>query len=1238
MAQLAFSRIGAAVGRTLLPNGVQFLGTQISGSTLGRALGSHIGGALFAPTYDGPRIETLSLMESREGAGIPNIYGRMRVAGQLIWAARFQEHSSESRTAGKGSPKLRKFSYTVSFAVALCEGEAARIGQVWANGEPLDLAGLVYRFYSGSETQLPDPLIEAIEGSGNAPAYRGISYIVFEDMPLENFGNRMPQLSFEVFRAAPDEDDTANIRNLIQAVNIIPASGEFAYDTDIIRTRRFPGIEVPQNAHSMHGEADFVVSMEQLEADLPQVRRVALTVGWFGDDLRAGFCRIRPGVELREKRTVPDVWRAGGVGRADAYLISQTDEGFANYGGTPTDASIIRALRDMVARGIQPVVTPFLFMDVPPSNGLPDPYGAAEQAAFPWRGRITGSASDLPAFMGDAQPSDFRIDGEVVDYSGDPDDWGYRRFILHLAHVAKVAGGVEAFLIGSEMVAMSRVKAANDTFPFVDALARLASDVKLILGEDVNVSYAADWTEYGAFVDGADIHFPLDPLWASDAIDFIGVDWYPPMADWRDGDVHLDAEAGYKGLEDPSYLFANIAGGEAYDWYYASAQDRDAQIRTPIIDSAHGEDWIFRQKDLVNWWSNFHHARLGGVREDEPTAWLPQSKPVRLMEIGFPAADKGANSPNLFFDPKSSESFLPPYSDGTRNDLQQRRALEVALRAWQSETMVEAVFVWCWDARPFPAFPVRRDIWSDGANWTYGHWLNGRVNASELGAIVRDICLRGGVEADTSALRGMVEGYALSGVSSVRSALESLRAAYGFNIVERAGRLVFEMESEGVAEHIAMEDTVSNSVHYSRRLLDKKPGALRLTYISSDGTYAPAVIEARDASADARIGFGVSLPVVMAEPQASALAEVLLARAVKGDGAELSVPMSQLGLETGDVLVIDDKDTLWKTVEIEDRSIQRELSLIEYVVPPPGLLGTEPPSDVSDSPVYGAPELLVIDALGDAPLVAAAGNPWPGRVSVKAGSDQSNLTERADIESPALMGQVLNNGSSGPLGRWDRALRITAEVPGRQLSSISVASLLGGANQMLIETEAGWELAAFQTAELIAVDTYRLSGFLRGLQGTAPGAISNGARFVMLDTSVKPAALMGEEVGVELNWRTETSGILGDVQRHTYDARGALAYRPGHLRGQRNGTTIELSWTRRSADIHESWALPETSNAGEFLAEVWGTTEIIEGVSVSQARVTLDLPDGVSHVRVAEIGSDGRPGAYAVLSIPAGHD
>ena len=76
--------------------------------------------------------------------------------------------------------------------MALCEGEIDGIGRVWADGRLMELNGVAMRVHRGGEDQRPDPLIEAVEGV--APAYRGTAYVVFEDLPLGPYGNRVPQL------------------------------------------------------------------------------------------------------------------------------------------------------------------------------------------------------------------------------------------------------------------------------------------------------------------------------------------------------------------------------------------------------------------------------------------------------------------------------------------------------------------------------------------------------------------------------------------------------------------------------------------------------------------------------------------------------------------------------------------------------------------------------------------------------------------------------------------------------------------------------------------------------------------------------------------------------------------------------------------------------------------------------------------------------------------------------------
>ena len=119
MAQVVLSELGAAVGRWALPQGLSVLGQTLAGATLGRAIGSVAGRAIdatFASPLEGPRVKGLHVMEAREGAGMPGVYGKMRVGGQVIWAARFREQKTTRSTGGKGGPKVSEFSYSVSAA------------------------------------------------------------------------------------------------------------------------------------------------------------------------------------------------------------------------------------------------------------------------------------------------------------------------------------------------------------------------------------------------------------------------------------------------------------------------------------------------------------------------------------------------------------------------------------------------------------------------------------------------------------------------------------------------------------------------------------------------------------------------------------------------------------------------------------------------------------------------------------------------------------------------------------------------------------------------------------------------------------------------------------------------------------------------------------------------------------------------------------------------------------------
>jgi hypothetical protein len=628
------------------------------GAAAGRALGGIAGAALDGALFgtdnprvtEGPRLSDMDGLASTEGAPIPRLYGRARIGGQLIWATRFEEVASTERSGtsgGKATPRpanvTTTYSYFANLAVGLCEGPIALVRRIWADGRELDLAGLTIRVHRGFEDQPADPLIVAKEGAENAPAYRGLAYVVFERLPLAPFGNRVPQFAFEVVRPV------GGVSEMIRAVCLIPGSTEFGYDPLPVTQVLGLGATRPENCHQLQDTSDVVASLDALQALCPNLRRVSLVVTWFGDDLRAGHCTIAPRTDLVVKKTYGAEWSVAGLDRTTAQTVSLAS-GVAAYGGTPSDASVARLIQHLKGRGLEVVLYPFVMMDVPAGNALPDPYtGAPGQPAYPWRGRITcdpapgqpGSpdrtgtaAAQVEDFFGTAAPEDFAVANGAVTYSG-PDEWSFRRHILHCAHLALAAGGVDGFIMGSELIGLTRVRHAPGAYPAVEQLGQLAADVRTVLGTASAITYAADWTEYGAHVldGGAEVRFPLDPLWAHPAIDAVGIDFYPPLSDWRDGTGPADlAEA--RSIYDVDYLRRRVAGGEAFEWFYSDGAARLVQSRTPITDGDYGKPWIFRQKDLLGWWSNPHVERVGGM-ETAPTAWAPGAKPIWLTEIAF---------------------------------------------------------------------------------------------------------------------------------------------------------------------------------------------------------------------------------------------------------------------------------------------------------------------------------------------------------------------------------------------------------------------------------------------------------------------------------------------------------------------------------------------------------------------------------------------------------------------------
>jgi hypothetical protein len=239
MATIAFTVIGSAIGGPV-------------GGLIGSVIGQQIDAAIFRPkAREGPRIKELAVQTSSYGTQIPAVFGQMRVAGSVIWSTDLIEKRSRSG-GGKGRASTINYSYSVSIAVALSSRPVQRVGRIWAEGNLLRGASgdfkveTGFRFHAGYADQSPDPLIASAEGVSDCPAYRGISFAVFENLQLAEFGNRIPSMTFELF----ERDGTVTLAEICASASggLIGGAGPdvvsgYALQGDSARTALAPLIE-----------------------------------------------------------------------------------------------------------------------------------------------------------------------------------------------------------------------------------------------------------------------------------------------------------------------------------------------------------------------------------------------------------------------------------------------------------------------------------------------------------------------------------------------------------------------------------------------------------------------------------------------------------------------------------------------------------------------------------------------------------------------------------------------------------------------------------------------------------------------------------------------------------------------------------------------------------------------------------------------------------------------------------
>lgn len=185
------------------------IGSVFGGGQIGFEAGVLVAGILFPPhNKAGHPAQDIQVTGSGYGSTIPQVYGRFRISGDIIDSTPLVPVVPSGKGGAAGGSQVK---YFVDAAIAVCRGPITSIDRIWAEDlllydagqNPPELYGDTIRIYLGDEVQTPDSLFQTIHGAGNLPAYRGLAYVVFDNLDCSRWGNRLPSMNFEVVNTQP---------------------------------------------------------------------------------------------------------------------------------------------------------------------------------------------------------------------------------------------------------------------------------------------------------------------------------------------------------------------------------------------------------------------------------------------------------------------------------------------------------------------------------------------------------------------------------------------------------------------------------------------------------------------------------------------------------------------------------------------------------------------------------------------------------------------------------------------------------------------------------------------------------------------------------------------------------------------------------------------------------------------------------------------------------------------------
>lgn len=504
---------------------------------------------------------------------------------------------------------------------------------------------------------------------------------------------------------------------------------------------------------------------------------------------------------------------------------------------------------------------------------------------------------------------------------------------------------------------------------------------------------------------------------------------------------------------------------------------------------------------------------------------------------------------------------------------------------------------------------------------------------------------------NTSGLTDSVTGFKVTATGSIRNAIEPLRGAWPFDVVQSGYKI--KATSRGSASVVTIpvgELAIDTQLTESREMDSQLPQNVTVKYIDRDRDYDQNEQRAQRDNTEAVNSLVLELPVVLSATQSAQVADKLIRiYALEKSDFSFTLPAPYRYLEPGDVVTIaaTDADYVLRLVsanQTADGRLEcagRPSSAATYTSIAPGDGGQQGSVTI---PLTGATVGLIVDCpvidegLQDAPGFAVGMNGysagWPGGILYRTADGGQTWDDLQALEGRATAGFAAGVLAASAGNLIQRGGSLTVSLIGGTLESVTEAQMLNGANIAAYGVNGRWEILRFQNATLNGNGTYTLDTFWRGDKGTewATGLHAANDIFVLMtDPDLAFVGMPTDSIGQPRDYRSVTAGASIDSaasQAFTYSAVNLETLSGVHPLGSRSSGDLTITWQRRTR-VGGAWrdyvdaSLGEVSQAYEV--------DIMSGATVKRT-LSASTPS-VLYTSAMQVTDFGSPQASVTVNI-----